>query len=161
MCHSAYSLCDYSAIYAILQHDLQTILFKKLARWNHAFLYSEFNAKSGVQTGWETTKNAWPASPPPRLQTREYTWLENPPSSRAFRGEGIFSPACWGWGESPPPFNSIYPSPARLARYSYLYYPILPLSPLLSGICPPIHIFIYRRPTLYPLEIAVDFLKSL
>ncbi len=26
---------------------------------------------------------------------------------------------------------------------------------------PPLSLFIYRRPTLYPLEIAVDFLKSL
>ncbi len=56
--------------------------------------------------------------------------------------------------------------PHILLTYSNFVYPLYTIFaslsiPDFSPYCTLLYSFIYRRPTLYPLEIAVDFLKSL
>ncbi len=79
----------------------------------------------------------------PRTTNYRVSRLEMANFYRTFSHGGIFGPACWGWGCTASPFHSINtpstrvtslspPSPQLwLARYSYLYFSTLSLSPSL------------------------------
>ncbi len=100
------------------------------------FLYNEFNAKSGVPTGWETSKYAWPAARPPRLQTREYIYTDRRiPLSHVRSVVKVFSAqlAEVGVNERPPPLTlSILP----LQDWRDIATCTLPFCPP-SLLCPP------------------------